>query len=256
MMILIDVGNSRVKWATLEKESLHFGGAFLNQIDQFETALNEQISVPTTPSRILVSNVAGYEVRQPFIEWAKKQWQLIPEFITPTAKAHGVTIAYQDPEKMGADRWIALIAAWQRYQSALCVISCGSAITIDVLDREGIHQGGYIAPGLMLMRLALTEHTRAGQFNTLPPAVSPPLTLANSTELAINNGTAAMAAGFINQTIEQYMNEEYERDALSYPPPIILAGGDADIVNPYLHFFTQSHPYLVLEGLAYLAKNS
>ena len=70
----------------------------------------------------------------------------------PEAFAYGVTNAYAQPEKLGIDRWLGMIACYNLYSSGFCLAGCGTAITVDVVDSTGQHQGGLISPGLLLMK--------------------------------------------------------------------------------------------------------
>lgn len=117
------------------------------------------------------------------------------ERVRARALACGVHSAYSDPERLGADRWAALIGAWDRTRSATLILSLGTAVTCDALDGAGRHLGGVIAPGRLTMARALAEETArlpevigAGRRNWGP-----------STQEGISNGISMMLNGFVKE---------------------------------------------------------
>jgi type III pantothenate kinase len=154
------------------------------------------------------------------------------------ASGFGITNAYLEPEKLGVDRWLAMIAGYHTYHKAICIVSCGTAITLDIVDDEGIHQGGLISPGLRLMQESLAKNTENLELSETGYSFG----LANFTAAAIHNGTLSAACGLIEHTLSNHN----QPDSLQ----LLLTGGDAEIIAEHL-----SRPFiidreLVLRGLA------
>ena len=147
----------------------------------------------------------------------------------------GVTNGYQEPEKLGIDRWLALIAIRQLYSEAICVVDCGTAITVDFLAANGQHLGGVISPGLLLMKRALawgTEQLPMVQQHGF-------LGLANHTEAAINSGVLYAATGLIEKCLTNQASDF----------KLVLSGGDAQLLASFITKPAVIHPELVLQGL-------
>src|SRR5690606_16101045 len=112
-------------------------------------------------TRMLVASVRGDGFKKVFSSVMTEKWHLQPEFATVTASCAGVQNGYVVPEKLGVDRWLALLAAYTTAAGPCCVVDCGTTITVDFVDRTGRHRGGYIVPGLHLMRDALSMRSKA-----------------------------------------------------------------------------------------------
>ncbi|MGH8336955.1 MAG: type III pantothenate kinase, partial [Gammaproteobacteria bacterium] len=196
------------------------------------------------PERIIVANVAGKPMAENISRYAREHFKLTPEFVMPAAQAGGVTNGYQNPAQLGADRWAAMLAAHQRHRGPVCVIGCGTAITVDTLTREGRHLGGLIAPGLGVMHRALADAAAAIAFE--PDAQ---VTLyASDTRSAVSAGIVYAAAGFIERAATQIRAQQ------GAETEFLLTGGDAGQLQPQLQGRFTLAPHLVLEGLAVLAE--
>ena len=276
MNLLVDIGNTRLKWAVLQDDGLIPGRTLVNQhITRHE--LIETWKMPTPPERLAIACVS----RAPLLELVQSVaialWPAI-EIIHVKSQAHafGVYNAYQQPEKLGVDRWLALVAVRNHYQLPACIVDCGTAITVDLIDADGKHQGGLISPGLTLMKKSLAAGTEALQYHETHYDFGP----ADFTEAAIYSGTLAAAVGLIEHVVNTQSNA-IGQDR-SYRPPLppgeacpehsrrgrgegfqkiadcdcpeymklILTGGDAEIIAKQLAIQPIVDPDLVLRGLA------
>ena len=150
----------------------------------------------------------------------------------------GVRIAYAQPERLGVDRFLALLGAHERGARPWLVVGVGTALTVDLLDTDGGHLGGRIAPSPTLMREAL--HARAPQ---LPATGGEPLTFACDTASALASGCEGAAIGLVLQSIAA------ATERIGAAPALLLHGGGAPPLQaafPHARFA----PALVLEGLA------
>ena len=250
--LLLDIGNSRLKWNThdglrLKKPTQSFDWHQTDPLNYFQQQWGE-LPVPDT---VWVSSVAGKHMDKQLTQWCKLAgWPL--EFAMTTEEFDGITNAYDNPTQLGVDRWMALIGAKELAQTLtgqrlndLCVIDCGTAITLDVLASDGRHLGGLIAPGLDLMRQSLR----------IAPGISinddfDVNLLARNTTDGVYNGTMNMAVAFVERTIQQ-LEEQLDR-----PLVRIITGGAGGLISAHLSGNYHHEADLVLQGLAVVAGRS
>lgn len=226
-MLLIDIGNTRVKWCLFENGKLFNHHAIVHKDLSPETALEQLPLAKLT----WISNVAG----QKFLDALQKS---NVHFAVSCKELAGVKNGYKQPEELGVDRWLALIAAFQTTQSAVCVVDLGSAVTLDVIDKNGQHLGGHILAGWPLLSSAFSLSLPHIDFpKTLSGA---PRSLSKSTEDGIKSGYLTSMIAYL--------------EAMAHLYPMILTGGDAPALLPHLNFPVVHRPHLVLEGLACYAQ--
>lgn len=249
MNLLIDMGNSRLKWASSHpfptdygtSADLTKGGHIIPGPPLPNTRINHQALIDAwkvipPPQRIAVSCVGSNRLLELVQAVAFELWLDVDMMMAkPQAQALGVTNAYQQPEKLGVDRWLSIVAAWRHYRKPVCIVDCGTAITLDLVDADGKHQGGLISPGLMLMKKSLAQGTEALLYSEASYAPGP----ASFTEAAIYSGTLAAAVGLI----EHVLAKQAENTQL------ILTGGDAELIAGQLKAEFIVDPDLVLRGL-------
>ena len=242
MNLLVDIGNSRIKWAqqTGNRLSGHDGCAY--QKKNTENVFDKLWGNFETPGKILVSNVSGNQVEEQLSQWTIRNWNIQPEFIRVTKNAFGVTNAYPDISRLGIDRWLAMIATWKKYQSAACIVGCGTAVTVDGLDDKGRHLGGLIMPGIMMMQQSIFQNTNlTGSGENLKVT-----TMANTTEQAIQSGCKLAVVGLIEYILKE-LRSSYDGIRC------IISGGNAAEINELLKETFVHEPHIVLEGLSLMA---
>lgn len=240
MNLLLDIGNSCLKWAIEQNGELSSGPALFTAHESLETNLDNQWKSLQRPEKVLISNVAGPFIQQRVDQWLEKQWGLISVCIESEKAAFGVTNGYFDPETLGTDRWACLVAARQSFTLPACIIGCGTAITADVLDRFGVHEGGAIIPGLRVMEQSLVDNTNNIHHNKIGIGAG----LGRTTADGVIYGTLLAASGMISQVVRT-VGENYGN-----PPTLILTGGDAQRVAKVLDNSCRIVPDLVLQGIA------
>jgi type III pantothenate kinase len=247
MILVIDVGNTRLKWAWLTSTGLSDQQAVVHREAKpgiWTTALFES---GQKPSRVLVSNVAGPVMAKTLTRLTKKKFHVNIEFITAAREYHGLTSGYLDPTLLGADRWLALIGAWTRARTALCVVDAGTAVKVDSVDSHGQHLGGLIAPGIHLMREALMGNTSdiaKAAFNSTPSLAG---VLANNTLAAVSRGAVFALAGMADRAAEVI------EQSTGAAPKLFITGGDANMISATMRARGEIVPDLVLQGLAVIA---
>ena len=235
MILDLDIGNTRVKWRLRDAGGAQ-GACLLEELLGGAAAI-----AAGSIERIRAACVRGPEIEQQITAWGRGLCAQAVEFARSGARAAGVTNAYAKPESLGVDRWLAMLAAWNLEHTAVCVISCGSAITVDLVDESGQHRGGLIAPGLAMMKRSLLADTDRVRFD---PADAGPLELVpgRSTQDCVAAGVATAAVGLINQACSEYARQ-------CPAMRLLITGGDAKRITPLLVAPVHYHPGLVLDGL-------
>ena len=245
-VLLVDAGNSRLKWAVLAGGKLGPVHAVAHQGGWSPARWSEALAGMPPPTRVLIGAVAGPEAEAALAHGCAERWACPVDFVRATAAAAGVVNGYEQPEQLGVDRWLALIAAHADHAGAACIADCGTAVTVDVIDGDGRHLGGMILPGVVAMSDCVLARTR---ISACAPemAVSP---FGRRTPQALGAGGLNAVAGAIERSLAA------ARVALGLSPRLLLAGGDAQAVAGALHATAELRPDLVIEGLAILALES
>ena len=237
-MLLLDAGNSRIKWAFVKNgQWQQHGAASIAELP----ALRQVFADLPQPHKILASNVAGEETAQQ-LRAACAAWKLPLEFITARAEQCGVRNGYDRPAQLGSDRWASLIAAWRHEHSACLVVNCGTATTVDALSSSGEFLGGLILPGVEMMRRSLAAGTAQlaaaeGSWRKFP-----------------RNTADAMFSGAIRATVGA-IRQQYA--LLDVPAArCLLSGGAADHVERYLGLPLLRVENLVLQGLQIIGQEN
>jgi len=267
-LLLIDCGNSRLKWARCalpyrRGQPLTDAGAVdLQPRRRAERVLRALLRASAAGTRLQVCNVAGRGWERLIAGVARQTGLPAPDFVRTAAAAAGVRNGYAEPWRLGVDRWVALIGARHAYpRSALCIVAVGSAMTIDLLDANGRHRGGSIIPGPSMMIRALLLQTagirRRAQLSG-PGAVqravaasaavrAGPGLFGRDTRAALLGGATHAGAALIEHALAE------ARRVLRRRPRLLLGGGAAGAVSAVLALPRQRHDDLVLRGLAVLA---
>ena len=237
MILLLDIGNTNLKWAWQDSETLAPGGqAALTEIG-VDVIATSQWSADPPPERMVVASVAAADVLRQLQSWVRDHWDLEIEQVRAQGHGFGVTNGYPNPEQLGVDRWLALIAARHLTTEPVCVVDCGTAVTIDLMDAQGRHLGGLIAPGYDLAREALFSGTQIPRDDPAAPADT---LLATDTASAVRNGWLHGLVGLIAQVT-------------GGDTAVVLTGSSAKLLLPLLAGSVDHQPDLVFQGLAMVA---
>lgn len=236
LRMLIDAGNSRLKWALVEDGQWRAQGS----TDYSDwAALKTHL---TLAGHCFVASVAD-AAREQKLAALIQAAGVAATWLTAAAAFDEVKNCYRNPEQLGVDRWMGLIAARKRSRTATLVVSAGTAMTVDALSAEGVFLGGLIVPGARLMQQALLQGTArvdavAGQWQAFP----------RGTADAVRSGIVAALCGAISQ--------QYARlaEVSSGAPHCLLTGGDAEMLLPHLPVRPEHAPDLVLEGISCVAR--
>ena len=238
------IGNSRLKWAKSKAGELYSCAACSYDENNFIDSIKQAMKSVSQADEILLANVAGENLTSAFQEYALAAWSREVQIVKVTRQSAGVTNAYAEIEQLGIDRWLAAIAGWNRYKKAVCVIDCGTALTLDIVNDEGVYKGGYIIPGPALMIETLTKNTR--QIEATKSSVSS-LEPGRNTSECVENG-ALIATVY---TIEKMLEELRQQASQDYQA--VITGGAANEITVHLQGQVEYEPYLVLHGLNIVA---
>lgn len=242
--LLIDLGNTRCKWAWHDGRVLQASSVLLHRGQEFPALLTQAFARQPRPDRVYIASVADVARRDMLVHWLREHWSISADLLISPAAGNGLKNAYLEPARLGCDRWAAMVAAFQQARSAVCVVDLGSAITLDVVAASGQHLGGLILPGLHAMGDALTRHTTldAVDFSQDVSAL-----LATSTQAAMARGITYAVSSLITQLLSD-LKQQRQIAAACY-----LTGGDSTVIAPLLQLPYVIDPDLVLKGLALIA---
>lgn len=232
--LLVDAGNSRIKWAVADAAGIGPQSSEAHDGDPDAVLRRILENAAPSPDEIVLVDVST--------RIDTERLPVTSRRLTATASACGVVNGYRSPGQLGADRWAALLAARTILAGrAGCIVDCGTAITLDLLDAQGHHLGGVISPGLQLQRQALYRGTAllASQPGTETAADGD---WGRDTATAIAAGARLAVAGCIGHGVA------HARELLGADTVVVLTGGDAARVLDGIHPPLLEAPALVLEG--------
>ena len=248
MILTVDIGNSRIKWASWQAEKIVARGVVAYTVDKSADAFDELFSVLEKPAFIFAVSVAGDKLSTGLDEWSRQRWQLGVKFLKTEKQFNNIINAYEDPRQHGADRWAAVVASHQSCPGfSVCVINAGTAITFDLINKNGQHLGGYILPSFVTMHNALLADTAnvKSVFNVGFNENSVP----DNTNDAVNQGLHIFLQAGIREICQS------AKQKMDSPMQIIISGGFAKTILDYPDMPGMAYkPDLVMQGLFEIMK--
>ena len=242
-MLLIDVGNSRIKAAC--SSNLEQSWAVTYQHGDRIAAIDLLLAqCKGQPGRVVLNCVNDQQSADYVQRCSQQIWGLDVDRLIATDRFSGLVNGYAESGQLGVDRWCGLVAAWHQLQAPVIVVGCGTAITIDSVDKAGRHLGGVIFPGIRLAEESF--YGRTGNVQMESPVKR--LIYADSTAAAVASGVRWAVTGGINEQIKQLFVE------LGGVSSVWLTGGDAAELKPYIDAETQILESLVFQGMVLLAE--
>lgn len=247
--MVVDIGNTYTKLGKVDSGTVTSFTSVLPAAERWAEA-----SPQPSPSRLWAVASVNPAVRDQFIDWVRSRAEQVWVFSHWTQA--GIPVEVEFPEKVGADRLMNAVAARQQVPpgTPAILIDAGTAITVDLLDKNGAFAGGAILPGILLMLTSLT--IRGQQLPKLGPLsiVFAPPQPAKNTEEALKAGCFWTAVGGIVMLVREFAAK------LDRPPEVFVAGGDrVTLISPIadrlpdlkVHFA----PELTLEGIRIVAES-
>ena len=238
MKLLVDLGNTRLKWALWDNGRRTMGGVFAHADTSLEAALSNNWTAWPKPTAIIVASVVGSDQEGELTRLLEAHFNHVAEFVRSPAEAIGIRNAYAEPQRLGVDRFLGMAALHAASPRAQMLVSCGTALTLDALSADGQHLGGLIAPSPTLMRKALGNATaRVGE------------QVGELVEIADNTVDAAYSGCVLSSValIERFRERVAAR--IGEPVAIVGDGGGLDEWLPVLPEVERGRD-LVLRGLA------
>jgi len=247
--LAIDIGNTRLKWALYESPAsgarlIDQGAEFLEQIEKLAEGAWSKLP---PPQYVLGCAVAGDVIRRR-VEEQMEAWDAAPQWVVSSESEAGLRNGYDHPTRLGSDRWVAMIGAYQhmRLQGAdqpMVVVMVGTAVTVEAVDASGKFLGGLILPGHGIMLRALESgtaglHVPTGEVKPFPTNTSDALT---------SGGTYAIAGAVecMVQHVRQHCHAE---------PKCIMTGGAAWKMAPSMTRPFELVDNLIFDGLLYIGQ--
>lgn len=234
--LLIDVGNTRFKWCLDNLEEVF---QFPYNIETLESQLTQIFSNIDTPIEVLLASVAHPSVNDIIISWCKKYWSTSLYEVKSTDTFPNLVNGYRKPKQLGVDRILSMVAARRCCQKSFCLVDSGTATTIDYVDENGQHLGGFILPGLDMMRESLFEHTSIPQDSEL----SNNDVLGQDTPSCVAMGSRLSVIALAERNFQAEKSE------------LFLTGGNSAILAPLFTCQPKEMKHMVLHGLSTLTTN-
>lgn len=241
MILLLDVGNTRVKWLAVGEAGLVVARGYLATSAGRETwAASLSGVLPATPASVHASVVAGPLVESSLAALVQDLFGLPISFVRSAASWGELRSGYEDPGRLGVDRWLAMIGARIASPGALLVVDAGTAMTIDAIRTDGLHLGGYIVPGFSTQQRALGLQTAdVGMVE----GRSPDGRLGLRTADAVVNGIALALVALVDRAQVELQSRVADTCC------VVLTGGDADVLEPLLRGPVIKDDDLLFRGL-------
>lgn len=238
MILLVDMGNSRLKWRMGNQDQIEY---LPYEVNDFPESLRSKWQKLSQPDLVGLACVATALQQKTVENIIQSLWPSAVVYLYHTKQHYlGLKTVYENPESLGVDRWLAMLGAIQCYSGPLLLVDCGSAIKIDLVDAECRHQGGLILPGLQAMKMGLDQITQ-GKFASLQLASQPQAQLGRNTVDCISSGLQFTALATVEKLIMDY------RIASEQAYQVIIAGGDAGFFFPEL----ESSSWLIDQHLVF-----
>lgn len=249
MKLEIDQGNTRTKWRLVASQGITGRGVELNTRPVVEWLPNVRGALVDDAALqvALLASVAKGETKQKLIDGVASEFgvdvKVAKTEACRTVAGQQLTNLYDDPSRMGVDRWLAVVAAVRSYPGrAVVVVDAGSAINVEVVSPAAEYLGGYIVPGVSMMQSVLLNNTGQVVFERAEKAIMAP---GRNTAAAVANGVGMAALGLVEQVL-RYARQQWGE------AQVLVTGGDGAMLLPMLPGAVH-RPDLVMDGLSEVA---
>ena len=242
MLLLIDIGNTRIKWARADARGLGELAAAVHANWTEQDFIQQVLDAGAKAERVVIANVGGKRMGDLVQAALLRHWQLHAQFMQSPSAGAGMRNAYPESAKLGVDRWMAMLGGRSLQAGPICVVSVGTAMTIDAVDASGRHLGGVIVPGPDLMVSSLLKSTSEIAQRAATGSTQEQL-FADNTLGAIQQGAVQALAALVDRSMETM------RDQLGQAPALLLTGGASFRLRGAIRSPSREIPDLVLRGL-------
>ena len=249
MKLLLDIGNTRLKWAYVADDCLLHVGEIVHRGQDAKQFAEFVERLPEEPVSVFAANVAGTRLGSTVAQAIDKRFGLPVRFAVTDRECGPIRNGYEDISQLGVDRWAAIVGAYTHFGSAVCVVDTGTAVTVDLVDDGGQHLGGLIVPGLTVMRESLEQDTgniKRFSKKSVEQAAATGFP-GRDTASAVRQGTMTALVALIDFCVVA-LKTDADTEA-----ELVLTGGDAPDLLAALNRPAVHKPLLVLEGLKELS---
>jgi type III pantothenate kinase len=229
-VLIVDVGNTSIKYTAFDADNI------LWQVR------DEDIAKQTgfVPDAVYFASVRSSEDGEALQQQLKASYPNAHWVeLSSVAEACGVRNAYQEPHRLGVDRWLTVIASYHLFGGDVVVVDAGTAIKVDMVNKAGQHLGGYITPGLAMMEASLLSKTARIRYTPEEKVMTDGLP--NSTARAVAQGCHEMALGFLERIYKDYQHFTW-----------VVTGGDAKSLFDALGIDASQEQHLVAKGAKFV----
>lgn len=243
MILELDCGNTLIKWRVIEAgHDRVIGSGVVGSDDELVARLKAIPRLQLRHCRLV--SVRTDEETERLMASLQVHFGVVPVMVRPAERLGSVTNGYEQYQRLGLDRWMAIVGGYRLARGACLVLDLGTAVTSDLVNSDGAHVGGFICPGISMMRNQLRTHTRRIRYDDLAAeralqAIEP----GRSTVEAVERGCLLMLQGFVKTQIDM------AHQAFGESFTVFLTGGDAVLVQDVLPE-AKVVPDLVFVGLA------
>lgn len=245
MKLLIDIGNTRLKWAVFRNGKLSQTHAFNYAEGVLSEYFSHTWSALDRPESVYLVSVVGTDIEAALNEWCFTRWGIEATHLKSQRYCCGVRNGYTEYRRLGIDRWAAIIAAYRLTNSAVCVIDSGTAFTCDAVSRDGQHLGGLIVPGSSMQKRLLLENTKG---ITMTKDAEAGIAWGRDTSNCVESGIVQSQLGLIERSVMSLQTDEAAGCAL------VLTGGAATTLLPFITHSCRYEPDLVFQGMLHIIR--
>jgi type III pantothenate kinase len=225
MILELDCGNSFIKWRVLKAalDAVFFEGVVDSDLALLDS-LRALDGLALRKGRLV--SVRTAEETDALIRAIECEFGISVVRAKPAREMAGVKNGYEDYERLGLDRWLAMLGGFHLASGGAClVLDFGTAVTADFIAANGEHLGGFICPGMPLMRNQLRTHTRNIRYGDLAAERALSSSAPGRTTVeAVERGCLLMLQGFVLTQLEM-ARSYWEEDFI-----VFITGGDAELV--------------------------
>lgn len=241
MKLLLDQGNSRLKWALVAGHDrfLARGGIDRDAPPERVAGIFFDLARKHNIDAVAISAVASSEHRQALCEAVVNGIGITPRIMESRAMCAGLRSGYDNPSRLGVDRWLAMLGARTLGDGPWLVVDAGTAMTVDAVSAVGVHLGGYIVPGYR-MQISMLGACTAGVGDVVPVVGSG---WGRETATAVANGVALELAAFVDRASVELTGGGDDTCR------VVVTGGDAEWLAPLLRVGSEVDPDLLFRGM-------
>lgn len=238
MKLLLDLGNTRLKWGTTAAAG-SLGETHAHDWDKALVGILQRAWEGMSQPRAVWAASVVDPGREAQVAKAVMAYCGLPvNWVRTPREACGVRNAYAEPETLGVDRFLAMVAARDHAREPCILVHVGTTMVLDMLNGWGQHQGGLIAPGPRLMRQSVSGAT----VRVRPQSAGCLVNVAANTADAVVSGCWHACAALVDRFVARMASDD--------KPQLLLSGGDAEALIPLLEHAAVLFPNATLNGLA------